>query len=420
MFRKPLSALVLAFLTLPSSVRASNCAGTTTGLIPIPQLGSGLYQGYQGGLYPGGSNLRPTPHTNAGIALASSIGPLDTLGNANVNGRVLLISIGMSNATQEFSHFVPKAMTYTARNPKLRVVDCAVGGQTAQLIRDPNYWYWKTVQERLTLNGSSLKQVQAVWFKDANANPTTGFPAAMVQLEDDFAEVVRVIHQKMPNAKLCYMTSRIYAGYASSTLNPEPYAYEAGFAVKGLIEQQLAGVDSLNFDPGHGPVEAPWLSWGPYLWADGLTPRSDGLTWQCSEFVTTDGTHPSDDGREKVADSLFAFFAHDQTTVPWFLGGNVASAPAGGRPLAFTVSPNPSRGEVAMTFVTRAGEPWRLEVLDATGRRVARLGSGSGTGSAVTLRWGGARDPAALYWARLTRGASVETRRIVRLESAGR
>ncbi len=362
--------------------------------------------------------MRPAAHTAAGIALAQSIGPLDTLGNPSSSGRVVLISIGMSNATQEFSHFVPKAMTYTARNPRLRVVDCALGGQTAELIRDPSYWYWKTVQERLTFNGSSLKQVQAGWFKDANANPTTGFPAATLQLENDFAEVVRVIHQKMPNARLCYMTSRIYAGYASSTLNPEPYAYEAGFAVKGLIEQQLAGVDSLNFDPDSGSVEAPWLSWGPYLWADGLDARSDGLTWQCSEFVTTDGTHPNDDGREKVADSLFAFFAKDETTAPWFLGGNVAGATPGGRPLAFTIAPNPSRGEVAMTFATRNGEPWRLEVLDAAGRRVARLGSGSGTGSTVTLRWSAARAPTAVYWARLTRGHAVETRRVVRLAQA--
>src|SRR4029077_6992679 len=96
--------------------------------------------------------------------------------------------------------------------------------------------------------------------------------------------------------------------------------------------------------------------------------------WQCSEFVTTDGTHPSDDGREKVADSLFAFFAHDETTVPWFLGGSVAGAPAGGRPLAFSIAPNPSRGEVAMSFATRAGEPWRLAVVEALRRRAPSLG----------------------------------------------
>ena len=74
-------------------------------------------------------------------------------------------------------------------------------------------------------------------------------------------------------------------------MNPEPYAYESGFAVKWMVANQIAG-DSLNFDPGQGPVEAPWLSWGPYLWADGMEPRSDGLAWPC-EYFQSDGTHPN-------------------------------------------------------------------------------------------------------------------------------
>jgi len=57
--------------------------------------------------------------------------------------------------------------------------------------------------------------------------------------------------------------SRIYAGYASSTLNPEPYAYENAFAIKRVIAQQLSGDPALNYDAASGPVVAPWLSWGP-------------------------------------------------------------------------------------------------------------------------------------------------------------
>ena len=28
------------------------------------------------------------------------------------------------------------------------------------------------------------------------------------------------------------------------------------------------------------------MAWGPYLWADGEVPRSDGLQWFCSDFAS--------------------------------------------------------------------------------------------------------------------------------------
>jgi hypothetical protein len=110
------------------------------------------------------------------------------------------------------------------------------------------------------------------------------------------------------------LSSRIYAGYATSTLNPEPYAYQSAFAVRWTIEQQLNG--GLPFaGSGRG---APWIAWGPYLWADGLTPRSDGLTWSCSDFAN-DGTHPGTTGRQKVAARLLDFVHTDPTAREWYL-----------------------------------------------------------------------------------------------------
>ena len=70
-------------------------------------------------------------------------------------------------------------------------------------------------------------------------------------------------------------------------------------AVTNPIEQQINGDPELNYDPSRGPVKVPWISWGPYLWADGETPRSDGWLWRCSDFQD-DGTHPSFLGAVKV------------------------------------------------------------------------------------------------------------------------
>jgi hypothetical protein len=118
---------------------------------------------------------------------------------------------------------------------------------------------------------------------------------------------------------LAYLSSRIYAGYASTQLNPEPYAYESAFPVRWLIEGQIANDPNLNFNPLKGEVKAPLLLWGPYLWADGIQPRQgDGLVWTRAD-LGPDGTHPSVSGRRKVADLLLTFFKTDTGTKPWFV-----------------------------------------------------------------------------------------------------
>jgi hypothetical protein len=63
---------------------------------------------------------------------------------------------------------------------------------------------------------------------------------------------------------------------------------------------------------------APWIAWGPYLWADGLNPRSDGLMWEQSD-LGADGTHPSVSGREKVGAMLLDFMLASPFSQPWFL-----------------------------------------------------------------------------------------------------
>jgi hypothetical protein len=75
----------------------------------------------------------------------------------------------------------------------------------------------------------------------------------------------------------------------------------------------------LNFDPSKGPVLAPWMAWGPYYWANGMLPSSDGLVWTCQD-LQNDGTHPSDPvGRIKVSIQLLNFLKTDDTSSIWFL-----------------------------------------------------------------------------------------------------
>ena len=138
-----------------------------------------------------------------------------------------------------------------------------------------------------------------------------------MQLEADLEAIVKNVATFFPNIKIAYLSSRIYSYTYVRGLSPEPNAYETGFAVKWLIEKQINGDSALNFDPDLGAVQAPYLSWGPYLWADGQNPRADGLVW-LQEDLTSDCTHPSESGKQKVAAMLMDFFKNDSTSKTWF------------------------------------------------------------------------------------------------------
>src|SRR5262245_55625656 len=97
----PLALTVLLLFSF-ARLRAADCGGSSTGRVPLSDLVSGTYQGYTGGLYPAGSNTRPQLHDQAldrtgRVSLLNSQGLPDA-----ANGRIVLMSVGMSNTTQEF------------------------------------------------------------------------------------------------------------------------------------------------------------------------------------------------------------------------------------------------------------------------------------------------------------------------------
>ncbi len=315
--------LVLSLLTLviphPAPTFASDCGVTSVGFTPLNDLGAGTHLGYQGGLYPNGSNQVPGAHAQAGLEIAQSIQPLNPTGQVDmVNGRIVLLSLGMSNTSQEFTAFL--SLDDPLQSSLVQLVNGAQGGKSAEFASDPNDDFWTTLDQRLANEGVTPQQVQVVWLKEARASvdPSEVFPTDAAILQDQLQDIVQIAKDRFPNLKIAYLSSRIYAGYADTNLSPEPEAYQSGFAVKWLIEEQINGSPDLNYDLSQGSVLAPWLAWGPYTWADGTTPRSDGVTWLCSDFVN-DGTHPSGNGAFKVAGMLQDFFRSAETAVPWYL-----------------------------------------------------------------------------------------------------
>jgi hypothetical protein len=290
---------------------------SSVNLAPLTELSS-AYHGEDGGLYGSGKNEPPSAHAALAEMAVAKIQPLDADGQPDANGKVVLMSIGMSNTTQEFSAFVSKANADGRKARHVVVVDAAQGGMDATDWANADARPWSVATDRLRAAGVTPAQVQAVWIKQALKGPQAGFPAEAERLRDRLREIVHIAKQKYPNLRAAWLSSRIYAGYARSRLNPEPYAYESAFAVRWLIQEQMRAAPALNADPAKGELKSPVLLWGPYLWADGATPRAgDGLTYAAGEFAA-DGTHPASAAREKVARLLLDFFTANPFAKPWF------------------------------------------------------------------------------------------------------
>jgi hypothetical protein len=252
------------------------------------------------------------------LKVARGVVPLDAQGKAAADGRIVLLTVGMSNTTQESQAFLRLIADDSSINPRLTVVDGAQGGQTAAITAKSDANYWTVNESRLRAGGVTAAQVQVVWLKQANAGPTRPFPAEAKKLQADIVATLHNLREKFPNLQIAYLSSRTYGGFATTPLNPEPHAYETGFAVKWTVGDQIAGKPELNFSSEKGPVKSPWLAWGPYLWTDGTKGRADGFRWQ-SEDCGPDGTHPSDSGRRKVAALLLNFLKNEPTARPWLL-----------------------------------------------------------------------------------------------------
>jgi hypothetical protein len=354
-------------------------------MVALDTVPASNYLGFQGGLYENGSDTVPADHDAAGKAAAAAITPLDHNGNPSSSGAIVFLGIGMSNATLEFSAFVTKANGNQSVNHKtLAVLDGAYGSVTAcpwtveqgpTTSTCPDFTggvgaenQYDRVRDMVLATATTApsapagcgappatpclteKQVQVLWIKNANPNPALHGMATLFPFSDQCAnevntveacdyesqlgKTIRAAKGRYPNLKQVFLSTRIFAGYATVPLNPEPYAYEYGFSAKWLIQAQIDQVRSSTVDPVAGDLSyssnvAAWTAWGPYLWAYGTTPRSsDGLIWCNGQSASpcngeddyqSDGTHPSSGaGVPKVVNLMMNFFRSSPYTPVWF------------------------------------------------------------------------------------------------------
>lgn len=334
-------ALLVTLLLVPPKAHgvAPDCSNTSVGLTPLTDLTTGVYEGERGGLYPNGENTVPEEHLALGLQFAQLVVPRGEDGRPSADGSIGLISIGVSNTRAMFDAFA-RVEAQEPPNPALVLVNGAQSGRALGIWASERAFIpWQKVDEILADAGLSPNQVQVAWVM---LPPVTRGPRTIAEARSQvaqLAQVVKTAKTRYPNLVLAFMSSRAYGGYIPDE-DSEPNAYLHGYTAKWLIEAQIEGRMDLNADPTRGPAVAPWIAWGPYLWADGTTARSDDLVWMCEDFAP-DGVHPGPGVEEKVSKMLLHHFSTDPTAAPWFNRDRPTSPPVG-TPPPLAPDPNPT------------------------------------------------------------------------------
>lgn len=303
----------------------ANCSNWPIGFTPINDLGQSSYQGFQGGLYPGGRNASPPSHDAIGESIAKHIDPLNLAGiRDTVAGKIVFALIGPSWINLVAPHFDAVAAEHAnLLHPSLQIVNLGRGGKTIVELADPNDGYWTTwVPNTLAGAGLSTAQVQAGWILEGERDMPGVFPASAQKSQLYWEAAIANARAVLPNLKMLWLSPPAYMGYAQPPLSVgEPSYGEQGFVVKWLVEKYING----------GLPRLPFLKCGFYPWSDGAKPRAtDDFQWNCPQDVIPDGIHSSQIGSEKLARAMFKLLMRDPCASRMF--GGIARHDGGSAP----------------------------------------------------------------------------------------
>jgi hypothetical protein len=283
---------------------------------PLNDIGPAPWAyGYIGGLYENGANFDPADHLAIGLQRAAAVKD------------PVFLAIGFGETRRIFDAFTAMARSDPRVNRDIAFVNAACDGC--------DFSAWIPPRSESTFNvirssalapaGLTEKQVQVIWMQLVTNAPLFPLPQQdgdAYRLKGSIATALRALKARYPNLQIVYLSSRVYGGYATTDWNPEPFAYESALSVRWIVMGQISWERTGGlWDTRIGNIDdttgnAAWVAWGPYLWADGTMPRSDGLTWQRDDFEA-DGETLSPKGAQKGAELLLQFLLAEPTA-GWF------------------------------------------------------------------------------------------------------
>jgi hypothetical protein len=330
----------------------ADSSATVAGVPAITDNTAYVYKGLNFGQYNDlttgdGTNTPPAAHDAWGQSLAASIKP--------IKGSVVGLITGLSNAvlfgTEIPTNFVNQTAALRAAgtvNSAFFVVCGARGSTPSSEWENNDYGAYTTANGQLADSGFTPSQVQVMFIENGDANEPPGTLQTSTSLlppaphipplssDPDYWNLIynmgnqmRYLRTQYPNLQQVFLHARIYAGYAQTTAsNPEPFALEQSLAIKYLVMAQSLQLYNGTIDPVAGDLltNCPWIGWGYYVWANGETPRADGLTWSAAaDYQTTGGSayvHPSATGVAQQVNwpvnGATAFYLASPYSMPWY------------------------------------------------------------------------------------------------------
>lgn len=277
-------------------------AGTTSGSDAATTDTSSPYP-----LDVGGKAGAPTTYKKLPLALVENGSPVVT----PVNGKIGVVCIGMSNATQECSDFIAKLASgvLAGKRASVTVVDCAVGSHPIERWNDPAFdaVLWDAcVQTKVPAAGLAASEIRVAYHKAADGftapggtvRPPYPDPASdYFVFQANLTTFAQRLAAKLPSVVAVYTTSRSYGGFAETPSRGEPLSYEEGHALNTWLSKNKT-------------VGVVWYGWGPYIWgpdcASGVK-NASGVCYVRGDYIQ-DGIHPTQQGRDKISPVIHARF----------------------------------------------------------------------------------------------------------------
>ncbi len=371
------------------------CWNDSTGLIPLNDLGTGYYNGIQGGLYLFGTNEMPSNHKKKGNNYSKQFKPLDSLGNINYEeGEVLMLAFGASIASNAINAFGDSLVHYDFEGVSncVSIKSMCFGGKDLDYMIDTvSDNYWDGVRDRMAERGETNAQVQIAWLmQQSDGDSTDDFLTYYNSVSAKYVTLLQMMKDTFPNLKQVFISGIHYTGYMDPNHDrfpsfSNPHDYWGNLVIRDIIKRQINGDPALKYT-GFAP-QVPWLAWGPYFWADGVNPRTtDGLSWKCEQFrtdATGGGFHlvnePESLGVE--AQMLLDFFETNPVAKTWYLDGTLwASCPEDtirkentnfpSDAKTLLVYPNPATNNILIKLQQPINSEFTVEIIDEIGRIV--------------------------------------------------